>query len=510
MTENRKTRHVVVIGAGIAGLSAASYLLRNGYRVTIVEQHTQCGGLCTSWKRGDYTIDYCVHWLMGTDEGSDFHSMWQELGAFTNADGSTVPIVNFDDFTTIVLSTGETVVLHSDIGKLRSELLGIGPEDAQEIDRLCTSLERLGRMNVSAGGQEQSLFKKAGNLLGMLASLGTMMRHLMPIETYAKRFKSPRLRELLLSEIPGDWGLITFTMGLSQQPKKQAGYTVGGSLNIARNIERVVIELGGTLKYGCEVTRILVANGQATGVQLADGSLIEADHVISAADGYATLHRMLGGAFMPETLKTAYETYPLFPSTVFVALGVDRDCSDLPHAISPWFTDPITLPDGTSHNRFGVNVYRYDPTLAPQGKTLITVLMNTWEAAQWEQLYQEDRRRYEEEKKRIGQEVIKRLDALFGGFSGHVEMIDISTPQSVICYTRNWRGSIEGFAPTKNTLGKKLPKVLPGLEHFSMIGQWTSPGGGLPTAAKDGRDIAKRLCKEDKRRFTASRVFTRP
>ena len=42
MTENRETRHVVVIGAGIAGLSAASYLLRNGYRVTIVEQHTQC------------------------------------------------------------------------------------------------------------------------------------------------------------------------------------------------------------------------------------------------------------------------------------------------------------------------------------------------------------------------------------------------------------------------------------------------------------------------------------
>jgi phytoene dehydrogenase-like protein len=102
------------------------------------------------------------------------------------------------------------------------------------------------------------------------------------------------------------------------------------------------------------------------------------------------------------------------------------------------------------------------------------------------------------------------LDARFGGFTDHVEMIDVSTPHSVIHYTRNWKGSFEGFAPTKGTLGKRLPKRLPGLEHFSMIGQWTSPGGGLPTAAKDGRDIAMRLCKEDKKRFTASRAFKHP
>jgi len=88
------TKHVVVIGAGIAGLSAASYLLRNGYAVTVVEQHDKPGGLCTSWKRKGYTIDYCVHWLVGTKPGTDFHQIWEELGALTNGDGSPVPIVN--------------------------------------------------------------------------------------------------------------------------------------------------------------------------------------------------------------------------------------------------------------------------------------------------------------------------------------------------------------------------------------------------------------------------------
>src|SRR5690554_2501049 len=137
-------KHVVVIGAGIAGLSAASYLLRNGYRVTIMEQHSLPGGLCTSWKRKGYTIDYCIHWLMGTKEGTAFYHIWEELGAFTNADGSKVPIVNFDDFTTITLSSGDTITLSGNLKHLREELMRVGPEDEREIDSFCRSLEKMG------------------------------------------------------------------------------------------------------------------------------------------------------------------------------------------------------------------------------------------------------------------------------------------------------------------------------------------------------------------------------
>ena len=127
-------KHIVVIGAGVAGLSAASYLARNGYRVTVVEKHSLPGGLCTSWKRGGYTIDYCIHWLMGSREGTQFYSMWQELGAFTNADGSPVEIVNFDQFTTLGLSNGDSLCLSSDLEQLKESLLALAPEDAKQIN----------------------------------------------------------------------------------------------------------------------------------------------------------------------------------------------------------------------------------------------------------------------------------------------------------------------------------------------------------------------------------------
>ena len=62
-------KKIVIIGAGIAGLSAGCYSRMNGYSVEIYESHALPGGLCTSWKKGEYTIDGCLHWLTGSSPG---------------------------------------------------------------------------------------------------------------------------------------------------------------------------------------------------------------------------------------------------------------------------------------------------------------------------------------------------------------------------------------------------------------------------------------------------------
>ena len=54
-------KSIIIIGAGIAGLSAGCYGQMNGYRTQIFEMGTKPGGLCTSWKRKGYTIDGCIH-----------------------------------------------------------------------------------------------------------------------------------------------------------------------------------------------------------------------------------------------------------------------------------------------------------------------------------------------------------------------------------------------------------------------------------------------------------------
>jgi phytoene dehydrogenase-like protein len=75
------SKSIIVIGAGIAGLSAGCYGQMNGYKTQIFELHDKPGGLCTSWKRKGYTFDGCIHWLVGSKAGSSFNRIWQELGA---------------------------------------------------------------------------------------------------------------------------------------------------------------------------------------------------------------------------------------------------------------------------------------------------------------------------------------------------------------------------------------------------------------------------------------------
>ncbi|OYT33480.1 hypothetical protein B6U96_15390 [Archaeoglobales archaeon ex4484_92] len=60
------SKKVIIIGAGIAGLSTGCYLQMNGYETQIFEMSQSPDGLCTSWKRKGYVFDGCIHWLVGS------------------------------------------------------------------------------------------------------------------------------------------------------------------------------------------------------------------------------------------------------------------------------------------------------------------------------------------------------------------------------------------------------------------------------------------------------------
>jgi phytoene dehydrogenase-like protein len=72
-----ESRLVVVGGGGLAGLSAAVYACRSGFKTTIVEHNLALGGSCTAWERGGYTIDGSSHWLTG----GPFLRLYEDLGS---------------------------------------------------------------------------------------------------------------------------------------------------------------------------------------------------------------------------------------------------------------------------------------------------------------------------------------------------------------------------------------------------------------------------------------------
>lgn len=69
------------LGGGISGLTAGIYALKAGFEAEIYEKHSIVGGECTGWDREGYHIDNCIHWLIGTKEGSSLHNIWKAVGA---------------------------------------------------------------------------------------------------------------------------------------------------------------------------------------------------------------------------------------------------------------------------------------------------------------------------------------------------------------------------------------------------------------------------------------------
>ncbi len=77
-----KMKRVIIIGAGMAGLTAGFYAAKNGFDTTIFEAHSLPGGLCTGWWRSGYYFEGCFHYirLLGTSKTSMFHKLWKDLG----------------------------------------------------------------------------------------------------------------------------------------------------------------------------------------------------------------------------------------------------------------------------------------------------------------------------------------------------------------------------------------------------------------------------------------------
>ena len=83
-------------------------------------------------------------------------------------------------------------------------------------------------------------------------------------------------------------------------------------------------------------------------------------------------------------------------------------------------------------------------------------------------------------------------------------MTDVATPYTTWRYTLNQNGAYRGWLPTPEVLTTMVGRTLPGLENFSMAGQWAVPGGGVPMCLYSGRHAEQIFCHRDGKPFTTT------
>ncbi|MEI6100248.1 MAG: NAD(P)/FAD-dependent oxidoreductase [Eubacteriales bacterium] len=493
-------KKVMIIGAGIAGLTSGIYSQLNGFETEIVESHTIPGGECTGWDRGEYHFDGCIHWMMGSKEGVPLHKVWLDTGALDDS----VRIINHDIYTRYEDEQG-IIDLYTNADKLQKHLQEIAPEDAKEIKNMCSAIHKMAGFTMPTEKPMDMMTAKDG-ITFMFKNMGGMSRvsrySKMTMREFAERFTNTRLRNLFRSLLPERYTSMALLSMLAGMNSGDCGYPEGGSRAVAKRMEQKFISLGGKITYRAKVDKILVDNGVAKGIKFEDGRELFADTVISCADGYATLVNMLEDKYTPENYRALFNQPAKFPTITssLVFLGIDAELMKDIHGMVLKREKPLEL-NGVETDYWTYISYATDKNMAPKGKTVISCYYDA-DYEYWKNL-SEDKEKYKAEKKRLECDAISALIKKFPEIEGKIEITDVVTPLTYERYCNAWRGSWMTWVNNTNT--KEVPRyatgLLTGLEHFIMAGMWTLPPGGLPGAAAAGKFAAQRLCMQNGTEF---------
>ena len=488
-------KKVIIIGGGIAGITAGCYAQTNGYRSEIYEMHNIPGGLCTAWKRQGYTFDGCIHWLVGSKEGTSMHKIWKRIGALEDQ-----AIHHHEELTRITDNSGRTAIQFTNLDRLEQHLIELAPEDKPVIQELVNGARKLEKMEMPVGKPQELFGVKDGIKLmwEMRPFLGVMSKYSkISIREFTARFKDPLIRDLFSSIIDPRYNMTALMATMGSLSAKDAGWPRGGSMVFAQQAARRYEDLGGEIHYKTRVKKIIVEGNSAVGVELDSGERVEGV-VISAADGYTTLFKLLGQKYVPEKIGKYYsDQYPTITS-VLVFLGMDFDFSNAPHSAIFPLDNPLEI-GGRRQKNIGFKNYCFDPTMSPTGKSVVGSVMYT-ENDYWENL-NKDREKYVREKEIVAQEVIREFEKNYPESRGKVEVIDVATPVTFTRYTGVWKGAYMSWITTPESGMLRIPKQLSGLNDFYMAGLWTMASSGLPGAAITGRNVIQILCAKDKKQF---------
>ena len=499
MNRSMDDPRLVIIGAGVAGLSAGCYAARSGYRTTILEMHDLPGGLCTSWRRKGYLFDGSVAGLAGTSPEMPIYRLWQDLGVIDSC-----PLYDTEDFGSVLSPDGRLVTVYTDVDRLEAEFLAAFPADAAAVREFCSAVRACRRIDIpfrTGDGTARALATLRSAPASLRALPALLKYGRVTLREFTRKLTDPFCFTVFnnLVHFGGpDVPLLTVLLPLAYADRHAAGIPLHGWLSFAQAIERRFVELGGEVRYRSPVVGLTTAHGHVTGVRLATDEVVTADRVLSAADGRFTHGVLLGE---PEReIDALYDSRHLSDQPVQVNLGVARD----------WTSGGRHLPDPRPPER-------RRPAAVPAHGALQT-LRSGRRAARQERAHRVPRVRVRllagardgPAGLRGGEASLRRpRDRRHRAASARLRRrrrgrrrLDPTTRER---YTGNWMGAMQARRPDAGIVKSLLqggPRYdHPGLAGFYLAGQWVESWGGITTAAQSGRNAVRALCKKDGARF---------
>ncbi len=480
---------IVIIGGGVAGLSAGIYAQRQGHQAIVCEQHTTAGGNLTGWQRGDYHIDNCIHWLTGTNPATDTYKLWVELGVL----GGDVEVYQGESLYTCEYH-GQRLSLWKDLDRLHRELLKISPEDEEETERLIRTVKAIqGIMGI--GGRYHNKKSSPARKLVVLPEL--LHYHRLSTGDLADQFTHPLIRQFLTAVMGSHFSAIALLIVMATFCGENGGIPKGSSCAMAKRMTEHFLNLGGLLLLNKTAVKIHCSGGLARGVSFSDGSNLLADYVISAIDP-ASLFGTLLPVKMPAALAKQYKQKQLQRfSGYHCAFACDSD--DPPFRGDFIFPVPLRRRGLVHGDQVILREFSHEKSFAPAGHSILqaTVFCNEKEACKSICLH-ENKEKYQQQKRQLSAAIQAMITEQFPSLCGRLHCIDVWTPATYHRYTGAETGSFMSFTMPPKKLPHHLSNRVPHLRNVILATQWLQSPGGLPIAAGEGKRAIETIAKLEK------------
>jgi phytoene desaturase len=486
------SKSVIIIGSGFAGLSAASFMAKAGWKVTVLEKHTTPGGRARQFSEAGFTFDMGPSWYWMPDV---FERYFNQFGKKVS---DYYHLKRLDPSYRVYWSDGP-VDIPADYEALRRLFDEIEPGSAVQLDKFLKEAAYKYEVGIQKlvykPGQSLTEFLDWELITGVfrLDVFNSIKSHV------AKHFSNPKLKELMefpvlfLGALPEDTPALYSLMNYADI-KGGTWYPEGGMFQIVKAMYELAVELGVEFRFGEEVTTIAIQKNAVKEV-VTEKSQYRADVVIGGAD----YHHIETG-LLPEEFRTYSKQYwdkrVMAPSCLLYYVGLNKRLNNIHHhtlffdtsfevhgkeiyTTREWPSDPLFYMSATSVT---------DPTIAPEGCENLFLLIPVATGLSDDS---------EERREMYFNMVIDRLEKQLGQSVREAIIYKKSFAHSdFVSEYHAFRGNAYGLANTlRQTAVLKPACRSKKVKNLFYTGQLTVPGPGVPPSLISGEVVAGEVIK---------------
>lgn len=483
---------VVVIGAGLGGLSASAFLAVAGKKVLLLEQHNVPGGYASSFRRGRFEFEISLHELSGLGHPDRRGSLWRLLERCDVA--HRVEFLPVREFYRSVFPDVD-VTLPATREGFEETLCRAFPEEAEGIKRVTALIFDTAREAVRANREgPEVVARDPAAFPNLLSCMGRTVDDVLRSEVSDERARAVIAQTWgYYCNPPDRLSFLVFALSLASYLRFGPAHIKGRSQALSQAFVDSIEERGGNVWLNSAVTRILVAEGKVRGVVTQDGTEIACPYVVCNVNPFVACLNLIGRENIPSWYLRRLGAGSGGLSTFNVYLGLDCPPErlgvenyevfiNLGYDFSRQYESMVAGPDGDPLGMTMATYSALDQSFSPPGTTAM-VLVSVSRADPWLKLSPSQ---YVQAKESLANKLLDIAEKLTPDIRDHLEVVEVATPLTNMRYTANVAGSIIGFDETFQGTGmQRLPNRGP-LEGLYFAGAWAGLGGGFEPSMVSG------------------------